>query len=379
LITSLIVLTPKIKSIISSYLRNKLKEKLANQYSFPDESSGEEFNSSRIVTDIEWIPSQPDLLLVSYDKGERREDSEQEGLINIWSTSMRTKPNISLIFQSEITKAISNPFNPNEIIGGTYAGYVVIWDIRAKKTPVQKSQLNGEGHSYPIYSLTVLGSDRTSNIVSVSGNGKLCVWPMGMLTSPQRALDLKYNAKEVCVTCMEFPQNERNEFYVGAEDYLLYSAEIQTTVDIGKENPGVIDAYQSHNAPITSLSLHPMQPNWYNSLEYQRLILTSSMDWTIKMWNPRTSKFPIALFESSQDYVFDVKWSPTHPSVFVSCDIEGYVDIWDLNTDMETPVLHHRKTPGAIHRLAWSPDGKRLATGGVNGLVHIYNTDKEVM
>lgn len=357
-----------------------MKEKLAYQFTFPEESAVEElkFNSTRIVTDIEWIATQPDLLLVSYDRGEEREDTEQEGLINIWSTGMRTQPDVSLICQSEITKAISHPYKPNEIIGGTYAGYVVIWDMRAKRTPVLKTQLNGDGHSFPIYSLTVLGSDKANNIISVSDNGRVCIWPMEMLTTPQRSFDLKYNAKEVCVTCMEFPQNETNEFYVGAEDYLLYSGQIQSTVEIGRENSGIVDAYQSHNAPVTSLSFHPMQSAWSRAGEFSHLALTSSMDWTIKLWNPKVGKIPVTSFESSQDYVFDVKWSPTHPAVFVSCDIEGYVDIWDLNTDMESPVLHHRKSPAAIHRLAWSPDGKKLATGGINGLVHVYNTDKEV-
>eukprot|EP00826_Nyctotherus_ovalis_P021344 TRINITY_DN1686_c0_g1_i19.p2 TRINITY_DN1686_c0_g1~~TRINITY_DN1686_c0_g1_i19.p2 ORF type:complete len:275 (+),score=53.84 TRINITY_DN1686_c0_g1_i19:1271-2095(+) len=248
--------------------------------------------------------------------------------------------------------------------------------MRAKRTPVLKTQLNGEGHSFPIYSLAVLGSDKANNIVSLSDNGRLCVWPMEMMTSPQRSFDLKYNAKEVCATCMEFPQNETNEFYIGAEDYLLYSAQIQSNVDIGRENSGIVDAYPSHCAPITSLSFHPLQ-TWNKGSAYEHLVLTSSMDWTVKLWNPKAGKIPLASFESSQDYVFDVKWSPTHPSVFVSCDIEGYVDVWDLNTDMENPVLHHKKNSAAIHRLAWSQDGKKLVTGGIGGVVNMYDVDKE--
>ena len=104
------------------------------------------------------------------------------------------------------------------------------------------------------------------------------------------------------------------------------------------------------------------------------------MDWSVKLWNPKLGKSPpLTSFESSQDYVFDVKWSPMHPSVFASCDAEGYVDIWNLNTDMENPAIHYKKNDGIIHRLDWSIDGTKLATGGANGIVNIYDVDKEVI
>jgi hypothetical protein len=38
--------------------------------------------------------------------------------------------------QYEVTKAMFNPFDPNIIIGATQTGYLLEWDIRAKKEPV---------------------------------------------------------------------------------------------------------------------------------------------------------------------------------------------------------------------------------------------------
>ena len=73
------------------------------------------------------------------------------------------------------------------------------------------------------------------------------------------------------------------------------------------------------------------------------LILTSSLDWTVKLWSPKavseleTSGKPLMTFESSQEYIYDVQWSSKHPSVFASCDAEGYVDVWDINRDKEQP------------------------------------------
>jgi len=338
----------------------------------------ETFNRSRIVTDIEWMSKHPDLLLVSYSKGEEAVVGEQDGLVNIWSTTLRSRPEVSLVCQSEVTKAINHPYRPNEIIGGTYAGYVVLWDIRAKKTPVLKSQLTNEAHSFPIYSLAIVGTDKANTIISVANNGKLCAWPMEMFTSPQRAFELKYEAKEVCATCIGFPQDESNDFYVGAEDNCVYAGQVHFTAESSKENTGTTKRFQSHYAPITAISMHTAPPTWTRGHEYSHIMLTASMDWSVKMWNPKDDKGLLMSFESAQDYVLDVKWCPTHPSVFASCDAEGYIDVWDLGTDTESPVVHTRKDPEPIHKIAWSQDGKRLAAGGVKGIVSVYNTDKEV-
>lgn len=301
------------------------------------------FNKTRIVTDIEWMSKHPDLLLVSYNKGERTDLEEQDGLVNVWATTLRTRPEITLVCQSEVTKVLSHPYRPNEVIGGTYAGYVVLWDIRAKRTPVLKSQLTSETHSYPIYSLEMIGTEKANTIISVSNDGHFCSWPMEMFTSPQRFFDLKHNTKEVCVTCMGFPQEESNDFYIGAEDNAIYCGQMHSTSAINKDGNGIIDIFQSHHAPVTSISLHPTPVTWSKGHEYSHIMLSSSMDWSIKLWNPKMGKYPIASFESSQDYVFDVKWSPVHPSVFASCDADGYLDLWDIDTDVENPIIHYKK------------------------------------
>ena len=32
-----------------------------------------------------------------------------------------------------------------------------------------------------------------------------------------------------------------------------------------------------------------------------------------------------------------------------------------------------------VHKINWSADGKRIASGGANGIVNVYNIDKEVI
>lgn len=61
-------------------------------------------------------------------------------------------------------------------MGGLYNGQVVVWDLRAKHTPEKRSTLNSGGHSYPIYGLSVVGSQNANNLISSSNDGRVCIW-----------------------------------------------------------------------------------------------------------------------------------------------------------------------------------------------------------
>ena len=77
-------------------------------------------------------------------------------------------------------------FHPHYVIGGTYSGQIVIWDVRSgKRTPVQRSLLSAGAHTHPVYCLELVGSQNAHNLISVSTNGKLCSWNLDNLSQPQ--------------------------------------------------------------------------------------------------------------------------------------------------------------------------------------------------
>ena len=67
---------------------------------------------------------------------------EPDGLIDIFSVNMQGRPELTLNGQCEITKAMFNPHNPNIVIASTMAGYLLEWDIRAKKEPISGQALS---------------------------------------------------------------------------------------------------------------------------------------------------------------------------------------------------------------------------------------------
>lgn len=40
-------------------------------------------------------------------------------------------------------------------------------------------------------------------------------------------------------------------------------------------------------------------------------------------------------FECNSDYVYDVKWCPSHPAVFGCVNGMGQLQLWDINKDPE--------------------------------------------
>jgi len=142
-------------------------------------------HTKRAVTSMDWSPKVGELLLVSYSKCSEYRYDEPDGLVNIFSTNLKTRPEVTLICQNEVTKAIFNPYQPNIVIGATQSGYIVQWDIRAKNTPVQKSTLAKDGHHNSIFSLAVIGTQNAHNIVSISNDSKMCLWHFGELSNPK--------------------------------------------------------------------------------------------------------------------------------------------------------------------------------------------------
>ena len=148
-----------------------------------------------------------------------------------------------------------------------------------------------------------------------------------------------------------------------------------------KQDKFVQRTIQGHNAPITSVHVHPGMSQSEKHGEMNELLLSSSMDWTVKLWSPNTKFEPLYTFESSQEYVYDAQWSPTHPGVFATCDAEGYVDVWNINRDKERSIERKQfqeKNPRPLNCLRWSKDGRRLAVGDSKGYVTILAVDSDL-
>jgi dynein intermediate chain len=174
---------------------------------------------------------------------------DPDGVCLVWNTRFKkSTPEYIFHCQSPVLSCCFARFHPNLILGGTYSGKIVLWDNRSpKRTPVQRSPLSAMAHTvkhfylsdfcniqlkfnfflqHPVYCLSVVGTQNSHSLISISTDGKMCSWSLDMLAQPQETLDLQQRqSRAVAATCMAFPQpqSDINNFIVGSEEGTIYS------------------------------------------------------------------------------------------------------------------------------------------------------------
>ncbi|CAB1350745.1 unnamed protein product, partial [Coregonus sp. 'balchen'] len=170
------------------------------------------------------------------------------------------------------------------------------------------------------------------------------------------SMELVYNkSKPVAVTGMAFPTGDVNNYVVGSEEGTVYTASRHGS------KAGICEMFEGHQGPVTGLSCH----NAVGPVDFSHLFVTSSFDWTVKLWSTKTEERtttttetdrgrergregsrdscstkhnkPLYSFEDNADYVYDVMWSPV-PTASVT--IEG---------------------ASALNRVRWGSGGKEVA------------------
>ena len=159
-----------------------------------------------------------------------------------------------------------------------------------------------------MYCLNVVGTKNAHNLISISTDGRMCSWSLDMLSTPQEVLELQSKQKKaIAVTALAFPPNDVNNFVIGSEEGDVYQGfyffsfyffphrmkflQLIVIFFISKAcrhgtKAGVVETYEAHQGPITGLDVHNSQ----GSIDYSHLFLTSSFDWTIKLWSLKVRK-----------------------------------------------------------------------------------------
>ena len=361
-------------------------------------------------------PSQfPELLLASYTKNPSA-PQDPSGLVQIWNIHLHSRPEYIFHSTSDVLTAKFSPFHPSLIFGGCYSGQVVLWDTRAKSSlPVQKTPLAGVsagGHAHPVYSISLVGTQNANNIISCSTDGVVCGWTVDMLTQPQEYLELSApppsKMEDISPTRMSFPSSDPTSFLVGTEEGGVYPCH---RYDRAGAKAGVDPRmrYVGHSAPVTGLDFHPTR----GPVDLGDLLLSSSFDWTVKLWKVRPlSSTIVASAQSSlaahpsgatqqaieavkefsrEDTVYDVRWSPHRPGIFSLVDGAGSVEVWDLNIDTEvplcraTPEINRKAAQGSVYlgkslnKVVWEEkEARKLAVGGASGVVSVLEVSHEL-
>ncbi|KAI1657825.1 WD40 repeat-like protein [Daldinia decipiens] len=358
----------------------------------------ERWSKKRMISSIDFSPKFPELLLASYTKNPSA-PHDPDGVVQVWNQHLHDRPEFLFHAQSDILTARFSPFHPNLIIGGTYSGQVLLWDTRSKSAPVQKTPLTGSGHTHPVYSVDIVGTQNANNVISVSTDGAFCVWSVDMLSQPQESLTLTTpppnKFEDLAPTTMAFPQADPTYFLVGSEEGPIYPCH---RYDRAGAKAGVDSrvSYKGHAAPVMSVDFHPAR----GPVDLGDLVLSSSLDWSVKLWKVRAPAATSTIVESAgtavpplldfvrEDVVYDAAWSPVRPGVFALVDGAGSLELWDITVETEIPVAKISPTPRkdgrqllskSLNKIAWeSSEGKKLATGGIDAVVSVFEVGPDL-
>jgi len=329
------------------------------------------------------------------------------GLALVWNLSMPTRPEHIFTCGSPVTTGRFHPTESSLVIGACQSGQLVVWDIRAGRLPVQRSSLTAivggsKSHTHPICSMEVI--EGGSGLVTADTNGKVNFWSIGNLREPAESLQIADSLS--CFTIA--PESDALVF--GDGNGGLHTVQSSPTsqgqrssrravkkFDPGSEDDGGASSKNTHYGLVTAISAKTI-PNGASSRAvglskgFLRgsggLILSSGVDWSVKLWAPAYSDKPLTSWVShSYDYMSDVQWSPTHPSLFATASSNGTLGLWNLASSLEEPMTgssgiqieSNGGSGGGLNKLKWSLDGRRLVVASCDGRVHALSLSEEVV
>lgn len=323
----------------------------------------------QLVTCLDWSGLIPEVCLtVQGEQWPGAWGRHYQDRIYVWNSKFHDRPEFELYSGARVSRARFSPFHSEYVVSGLECGRLYLYDLRAKKEPVLKSLPISEGHKTTISGLDFIGGQNSSNVVSTSEEGKLCLWTLNKMDYPVKSVEIfssdKKKDDEISFPlepiCLSTVPGDTSSVFIGAADSNVYQCAVLGTSPSEKllEKP-----FKGHTSVVTALDHNRTS----DSSLLGHAMLSGSLDWTVKLWSLKRNE-PLYSFPHHLNPITDVNWNPAHPGLFVSADSEGLVRVVDLFTDLETPVWSS-KEPGCVLNAKWDSTGRFLALSNTKGNV----------
>ncbi|KAG5182360.1 hypothetical protein JKP88DRAFT_263199 [Tribonema minus] len=282
----------------------------------------------------------------------------QAGCILFWSVRNPGWPERIIRTPSGVTCLAFSDRHPNLLAIGLYSGAIAVYDIARDRghggggnsgsdghdgggdgsgygTPIAESSTSAGKHNEPVWQVKWVGKGAERGdaevLVSISTDGRVCEWSIkkGCVHAPLMVLR-RVGAAEGVISrqasglALDFPPRDSTHYLVGTEDGLIHKCSVSYSEQY-------LETYSGHTGPVYRIRCSPF---------CDKLFLSCSADWTVKLWDQRAPQC-LKNLRSADLFaaVNDVCWSPTSSTLLASAADNGRLELWDLAQSVIDPAV----------------------------------------
>ncbi|XP_055378977.1 dynein intermediate chain 3, ciliary-like [Condylostylus longicornis] len=323
---------------------------------------------TRPVSQVDWTPTEQSRFLAAHSIFETFPTFTYENDFYIWDCHNPLVPYVTLRSPVQATKVKICPKNDNLIAGGLKSGSVALWDARVNGDPEAISPLE-VAHQDAVTAFCWVFSKTNTEFYTGSLDGLIRYWDGRNLRHPTFEVYLdpikaekQDPGRSHGCTCLEFEYTIPVRFMAGTIKGQLFLGNRQGTTHLEclSSNFNVMDG------PIVSIER--------NIFFVKNFLIIGGF--LAKIYSEECKDFPIMRFPQQRYELTCAVWSPARCSVFVTGNMNGNIDFWDVLLDQKVPTFTMSQFRAPISTIAFKRDGKLLAVGTRQGDVYMIKVDE---